>query len=224
MSRQPQQEPWPLSHLLHERAVAMGMALKHSSVTAYNSHLNSYLTFCHIHDCPITPTVDTLSFFIVYMSAHIRPDSIVVYLTGVCNHLESEFPKVRQHRTNPIVKHTLARCLRHTRQQPSQKPPLDLTHISQVLHPTILLPLHDDLLFAALLGTGFFALMHLSELVWPDSVQLQSYRKVVLCHSLGFDSNGYSFTLPTHKTVRLGHGNTILVCAFPGSVDPTQSC
>ena len=63
----------------------MGMALEHSSTTAYNSHLNSYLTFCCIHDRPIAPSVDTLSFFIVYMSTHICPNSIAVYLTGVCN-------------------------------------------------------------------------------------------------------------------------------------------
>ena len=94
MSRQPQREPWPLSRLLHERAVAMGMALERSSITAYNSHLNSYLTF------------------------------------------------------------------------------------------------------------------------------FQSYRKVILRQTLAIDTNGYSFTLPTHKTARLGHGNTILVRAFPASPDP----
>ena len=220
MSRQPQREPWPLSRLLHERAVAMGMALERSSITAYNSHLNSYLTFCRIHDRPITPTVNTLSFFIVYMSAHIRPDSVVVYLAGVCNRLESEFPEVRQHRTNPIVKRTLAGCLRRARQQPSRKPPLDLTNLYHVLRLTTPAPSHDELLFAALLGTGFFALMRLGELVWPDSIQLQSYHKVILRQTLAIDTNGYSFTLPTHKTARLGHGNTILVRAFPASPNP----
>ena len=180
----------------------------------------TYLTFCRIHDHPITPTVNTLSFFIVYMSAHIRPDSVAVYLTGVCNCLESEFPEVHQHHSNPIIKRTLAGCLRHAQQQPSHKPPLDLTNLSQVLHPTVLSPLHDDLLLAALIGTGFFTLMRLGELVWPDSAQLQSYRKVVLHHSLSFDTNEYSFTLPTHKTVRLGHGNIILVRAFSAGIDP----
>lgn len=94
MSRQPPHQPWPLPRLLHERAVAVGMALEHSSSVAYNSHLNSYLTFCRIHDRPITPSIDTLSFFIIYMSAHIRPDSVAVYLAGVCNRLETEFPEM----------------------------------------------------------------------------------------------------------------------------------
>jgi hypothetical protein len=220
MSRQPQRKPWPLSRLLHERAVTMGMVLEWSSITAYNSHLNSYLTFCCIHDRPINPTVDTLSFFIVYMSAHIRPNSVVVYLAGVCNCLESEFPEVCQHRTNPIVKCTLAGCLHRAQQQPSCKPPLHLTNIYHVFQLPTSTPSHDELLFTALLGTGFFTLMRLGELVWPDTIQLQSYRKVILRQTLAINTNGYSFTLPTHKTARLGHGNTILVRAFPTSPDP----
>ena len=95
--RQPMRQPWPLSRLLHKRTIAMGMALERASQIAYNSHLNSYIAFCHIHQRPLTPTVDTLSFFIVYMSTHIKPDSIAVYLAGICNRLETEFPDVRCH-------------------------------------------------------------------------------------------------------------------------------
>ena len=86
----------------------MGMALEHSFITTYNSHFNSYLTFCCIHNRPVYPSVDTLLFFVVFMSAHIRPDSVVVYLTSVCNRLAHEFPKVHQHHASPIVKCTLA--------------------------------------------------------------------------------------------------------------------
>ena len=124
MSRQPLRQPWLLSRLLHECAVTMGMALECLSITAYNSHLNSYLMFCHIHNCPIYPSVDTLSFFVVFMSAHICLDSVAVYLTGVCNHLAHEFPKVHQHCASPIVKHTLAGCLWCAHQQPICRPPL----------------------------------------------------------------------------------------------------
>ena len=197
----------------------MGMALERSSTAAYNSHLNSYLTFCRIHNRPIAPSVDTLSFFIVYMSAHIRPDSVAVYLAGVCNRLENEFPEVRLNRANPIVKPTLAGCLRRARQQPSRKPPLDLTHLHDALR-TLSATRHDDLLFGALLTTGFHALMRLGELAWADSVSLQSYRKVVLRRSLCINKSSYSFILPTHKTVTAGHGCEILVSAFSTSVDP----
>ncbi|KAF8548958.1 hypothetical protein OG21DRAFT_1422109, partial [Imleria badia] len=194
--------PWFLSRLLHECAIALGMALERSSAAAYNSHLNSYLTFCQIHNRPVTPTVDTLSFFIVYMSAHIRPDSVMVYLAGICNRLESEFPDVQQHRAHPLVKRTLAGCLRRGRQQPLRKPPLTLTILHDVLSSSAQTALHDDLLFATLVATGFYVLMCLGELVWPDTIALQSFRKVILRFSLRIDHNSYSFTLPTHKSLK----------------------
>jgi hypothetical protein len=131
------------------------------------------------------------------MSAHIRPNSVVVYLAGVCNCLESEFPEVRQHHTNLVIKRTLAGCLCRTQQQPSRKPPLDLTNIYHVLQLPTSTPSHDELLFAALLGTGFFELMRLVELIWPDTIQHQSFHKVILHQTLTIDTNGYSFTLPT---------------------------
>ncbi|KAF8553384.1 hypothetical protein OG21DRAFT_1371751, partial [Imleria badia] len=174
------------------------------------------------HDHPITPTIDTLSFFIIYMSAHIRPDSVAVYLTGVCNRLEADFPEVCQNRANPVVKRTLVGCLCCVRQQPSWKPPLDLTHLHSFLHGLTPPSTHDDLLFAVLLVSGFHVLMCLSELVWPDSIQLQSYCKVILRCSLKLDVDSFSSGLPTHKVLKVGHGSDILVCCFSPDVDPLQ--
>ena len=62
--------------------------------------------------------------------------------------------------------------------------------------------------------------MRLGELVWPDSVSLHSYRKVVLRRSLCINNSSYSFILPTHKTVTARHGCEILVSVFSTSVDP----
>ncbi|KAF8547061.1 hypothetical protein OG21DRAFT_1450626 [Imleria badia] len=224
MSRQPRRELWSLSRLLYERAIALGMALERSSAAAYNSHLNLYLTFCRIHNRPVTPTVDTLSFFIVYMSAHIRPDSVVVYLAGICNRLESEFPDVRQHHAHPLVKCTLASCLRRGHQQPSRKPPLTLTILHDVLSSSAQTALHDDLLFSTLVATDFYALMRLGELVWPDTIALQSFCKVILQFSLRIDHNSYSFTLPTHKSLKVGHGSNVLIRSFAVGADPCPFC
>ena len=220
MNRQPTRQPWPLSRFLHERAIAMGMALERSSQTAYNSHLNSYIAFCHIHQRPITSTVDTLSFFIVYMSAHIKPDSVAVYLAGICNKLETEFPDVRRHRNDPIVKRALAGCIKRARQQPSRKSPLDPTHLLSAMQNLTSSSPHDDLLFAALLVTSFHALMRLGELVWPNTIQLQSLRKVALCRSPCTTENDFSFILPTHKALKAGHGNEVLMRAFTPTINP----
>ena len=180
--RQPACQPWPLSRLLHEHAIAMGMALERSSQTAYNSHLNSYIAFCRIHQRPLTPTVDTLSFF--------------------------------------IVKHTLAGCIKHARQQPSRKSPLDPTLLLTTTQNLTPESQHDDKLFTALLVTGFHALMRLGELMWPNTIQLQSLRKIVLRRLLRTMENSYSFILPTHKALKAGHGEEILVRAFTTTVNP----
>jgi hypothetical protein len=42
----------------------------------YNTYLQSYLNFCKIQDFPIEPTPDTLIFFVVFLSHHIKPSSV----------------------------------------------------------------------------------------------------------------------------------------------------
>ena len=57
-------------------------------------YCNSYLMFCNLHNLPIDPTPDTLSFFTVFMSHHIHPKSVDNYLSGICNNLEGLFPDI----------------------------------------------------------------------------------------------------------------------------------
>ena len=76
-SCQPQREPWPLDWLMHEQSIALALSINNSSHLTYTSALNSYLTFCKIHNFRIEPTQQTLSFFFVYMSAHTKPDSVL---------------------------------------------------------------------------------------------------------------------------------------------------
>ena len=88
LARQPAQEAWPLEHLILERSISLGLALHPNTSRVYSSHLNSYLTFCHLHNFPIDPTADTLLFFVIFMSHHIAPHSVVNYLSGIVSQLE----------------------------------------------------------------------------------------------------------------------------------------
>jgi hypothetical protein len=63
-----------------------------------------------IHHFPIEPTIDTLTFFIVYMCAHIKPKSVEAYLSGICNQLEDIYPHVREVRHHCMVSKTLRGC------------------------------------------------------------------------------------------------------------------
>lgn len=109
-SRQPIWSAWTLEHLVHERSVALGAALDKSSYASYSSALNSYLTFCKLHERPIEPTEETLSFYVVFMSHHIQPRSVDSYLSGICNSLEVFYPNVRKARSSILVSRTLNGC------------------------------------------------------------------------------------------------------------------
>jgi hypothetical protein len=102
-ARQPPQNAWSHKQLLREQAIALGHAIDSSTAHTYNSHLQSYLMFCKLHNFPIDPTLDTLSFYVVFMAHHIKPASVTSYLSGICNLLEPLFPRVWSSRCSPLV-------------------------------------------------------------------------------------------------------------------------
>lgn len=168
VSQQPQRQAWTQEHLLQERAIALSNALDQNTHLTYTSHLQSYLTFCKMHDFTIDPTVDTLSFFVVYMSHHIKPASVDSYLSGICSQLEHLFPTVCDACRSALVSRTLASCKQMQGSPPTRKASLGVDHIHEYLQ-MFSLDTHDNLLFSILTICGFFTLHKLEELVWPDS-------------------------------------------------------
>ncbi|KAF8804719.1 hypothetical protein BYT27DRAFT_7259194 [Phlegmacium glaucopus] len=95
-----------------ERAIAIGHAIDTTTLKLYNSALNSYLSFVRIHEMPVDPTPETLSFFTVYMCHHINPKSVASYLSGIAQQLEPFFPEVRRSQCSSLVERTLRGCMR----------------------------------------------------------------------------------------------------------------
>jgi len=175
MSRQPVRKPWTLERLNHERSILLGLSIDSSTALAYSSALNSYLTFCRIHNLPIEPTPDTLSYYITFQSSFISPVSVTSYLSGICNQLEPFFPSVRQNRSTALVVKTLKGARRRHGRPTKQKSPLtreDLQHVYDKLSASSML---DDKLFLAMLVTGFFSLLRLGEMVFPDNMGLRDF-------------------------------------------------
>src|ERR1700678_2136115 len=75
-SRQPHREAWTMDRLINEQSISLGYSLDASSFGTYTSALNSYLTFCNLHNLPVNPTPDTLSFYVVFLSTHIDTHSV----------------------------------------------------------------------------------------------------------------------------------------------------
>ncbi|KAF9004499.1 hypothetical protein BDZ89DRAFT_1237589 [Hymenopellis radicata] len=197
--RQPKRQPWSRDKLVHQRAIALGLAIDASSSGTYDSALNSYLAFCSLHEMPVTPTVDTLSFFVVYMSAHIEPRSVASYLSGIGNKLEPYFPEVRANRSSYLVKRTLAGCLKMYSKPVKRKLPLSRNHILSAITSLTPSSTHDDILFVTMLCTGFAGLMRLGELSVPDERRIHDYRKCSRRSSVVEIDGGYGFDLPYHK-------------------------
>ncbi|THH15422.1 hypothetical protein EW146_g5063 [Bondarzewia mesenterica] len=168
--------------------------------------------FCKLHAFPITPTEDTLSFFIVYMSHHIQPDSVATYLSGICNRLQPFFPHVRDVRAAPLVSRTLTGCLKLYCTPPNRKRPLSVEDLTAAAahfpHPTF-----DDILFLAILYCGFFALHRLRELVLPDQVALRDWRKTIKRSSVQVYSSAVGYHLPYHKGDRFYQGSTVIIAS-----------
>ena len=219
-SRQPKREAWTRERLINERSISLGYSLDTSSFGTYTLALNSYLTFCNLHELPIDPTPDTLSFYVVFLSSHIKPDSVNSYLSGICRQLEPFFTDVRRNRNSMLVSRTMAGCLRRFGRPVKRKAPLSHANLLHILNSMVSAPSHDDLLFAALVLTGFHALMRLGELIFPDKKNLRNYRKISLRHSVSVLPTQYSFFLPSHKGDRTFEGNTILIQKLTTPTDP----
>ena len=164
-SRQPHREAWTMERLVNERSISLGYSLDTSSFGTYTSALNSYLTFCNIHHLPMEPTPDTLSFYVVFLSSFIKPDSVNSYLSGICRQLEPFFPDVRHNRKSMLVSRTMTGCMRRFGSPTNRKSPLSHANLLFVLDSLVAQRTHDTLLFIAILLTGFYALMRLGELV-----------------------------------------------------------
>jgi hypothetical protein len=210
-SRQPTREPWSTERLLHERAIAIGLAIDKTTAKSYGSALNSYLSFIHMHNMPADPTEDTLSFYTVYMCHHIKPSSVNSYLSGITQQLEPYFPHVRQTRNSALVQRTLHGCKRMKGSAITRKHALTLDDLERVINFYQNSLNHDDLLFVAMLLTGFFALMRLGELSFPDDASLRDWKKVTKRTSVVITPNQYEFHLPSHKADRYFEGNRIII-------------
>jgi hypothetical protein len=221
--RGPVRTRWPLERLTHERNIALGSALALSSQAAYNSAVQSWLRFAKLHDFAIEPTAETLSFYIVYESFYIEPRSVNSYLSGLINKLEPSFPDIRALRSHSIIKRTLQGCLRLYSHPIQRKRPLllnDIKTLSSMLRSSLN---YDDLLFLAIVETGFFTLQRLGELTQPDNHSLRDYRRLPNRTTVKCFQDRVEYLLPIHKADLLFEGNKIVVERLDCQWDPASA-
>ena len=212
-ARQPVREAWSRDKLFRTRAHMMNYALDRSSKRAYSSALNSYLTFCQLHDLLIDPVPDTLSFYVAFMCNHIEPHSVRNYLSGISNSLETMFPYVRESRQHILVTKTLQGGLRLFSHPTRRCEPLAIEHLTRALATLPCPAPYDDLLFLSLLFVGFCGLLRLGELTVPDAIELRNASKLSRRNSVQMlpDVQGFSFWLQRHKVDKSFEGSRIVI-------------
>ena len=209
--RQPRREAWPLERLEEHRLFACDNSIDASTRATYASGMRSYLYFCTIHGFPEKPTVDSISFYIVWSCAQgIAPKSVEGYLSGVYWYWEIFEPDVREIQKHQYVSRTLAGCHKTYSLPTSRKRPLLRSDLF-LLRARLDLNSYDDLLFWTITTVAWHSLHRLGELVDPDSVKLQNARKRILRSSIISTESYISYTLPYHKTDRLFSGNTCMI-------------
>ncbi|GLB41979.1 hypothetical protein LshimejAT787_3400070 [Lyophyllum shimeji] len=204
---------------LPNQVTAARCAIDASTWRNYGSALNSYLSFVRMHHFPLKPTPATLSFFVVYMCHHINPRSVVNYLSGICNQLEPYFPDVRAVRKSPLVSKTLAGCQRLHGVPTVRKQPLSRNDLGRVVAHYAGSSHHDDRLFVSLLLTGFYALMHLGELTWPDNAALQDDKKTTKVRSVVVSPTSTSSPYLARKPI--GSSRATASSSVPSTTHPT---
>ncbi|KAF8811541.1 hypothetical protein BYT27DRAFT_7221419 [Phlegmacium glaucopus] len=151
------------------------------------STLNSYLSFIWLHNFPVNPSPETLSFFTVYMSHHINPCSVASYLSGISQQLEPYFPSW-----------TLKGCMRLKGISTNCRCALTIPDLDCVISALQTSSHHNNSLFLSILLMGFFTLLRLGEMISK-------------CSSVIITSDHYKFQLPSHKADHFFEGNRILI-------------
>jgi hypothetical protein len=166
-SPQPIQELWMMDCLINEQSITLRFSLDSSTFGAYTSTLNSYLTFCNMHNLPVDPTPDTLSFYAIFISSYINSKSADSYLSAICWQLEPFFPDARKNWHGLLIARIIKGYKCHFGVPIKCKTPLSHANLTPTIN-SFPDPSHDDFFFLAQLLTGFHALLHLGELVFPD--------------------------------------------------------
>ena len=92
-----------MEHLNAELTINLRMAINRSTPNSYSSALNSYLTFCRLHNLDIELTQKNLVLYVTFQSTFINPKLVDSYLSGIANQLESHFPDVWTARKSMLV-------------------------------------------------------------------------------------------------------------------------
>lgn len=198
-----------------------------STKSTYKSGLASFLRFCIKENIPPTPTEETICAYISDAARTIShrtnkplaPSSIQGYLTAIAAAYETIYPQVRLVTNSPRVRKVLRGVKVQFSLPVCRKDPLtipDLITVSRLSSSS-----YDELLFTAIITTGFHGLHRLGELTQPDNTAHRNPRKLITRATFRFSRCGgfAKYMLPHSKTDPFFQGTTVVLasCAVAGA-------
>lgn len=202
-------------------------ALAFSTKAKYRCALLSFLNFCHSMSIPPVPSQQHLMWYISSScrtisnrtGRPISPRTIEAYLSGIASAFSSSVPGIAKVTNSKAVRDVLKGCKRQFSTPVLRKEPLCLQDLAKVHAASS--QVFNDVLFLALLLSGFHALHRLGELTVPDNSKALDERKVIKRTSLFFSSCGgfLRYTLPYNKCNPFFLGSTVILskCQVPGT-------
>ncbi|KAF7773491.1 hypothetical protein Agabi119p4_5658 [Agaricus bisporus var. burnettii] len=157
------------------------------------------------------------------MSEFIKPASVESYLTGIVHYLAPLYPRIHDWRSAPVVQQTLRGCKKLHNTPIRRKRALTLIELNRISTFYYHSKQHDDTLFVAILLVGFYALLRLGELVYPDDPSLDCPRKMSQRNTFSISAASLRFQLPYHKADKFFEGNSVLVRPNSGPSDPIRA-
>ena len=127
--------------------------------------------------------------------------------------LKTHFPSVKEAQNSILIHHTLQGCMRMRGIATVCNCALTIDDLQLIVNHYHTSTLHDNCLFLAMLITGFFGLLCLGEMTFPDETSLQNWKKITRWTTVNIQEGLYEFILPNHKADRFFEGNKIIIPA-----------
>lgn len=205
---------------------AAGILAK-STKSSYLSGVSSFLRFC-IREClPPIPSVDHLCMYIANAcrthssrtNQPLAPNSIQGYVSTIAAAFEHLYPNVRLATNSCRVRRVLRGIKIQFSKSPTRKDPLCLEDLITISFSPA--DAYDNVLFTALILTGFHGLHRLGEITWADTVTYRDRRKLITQSTFQFLRCGEfaRYTLPHCKTDLFFQGSAVVLasCNIPGA-------
>jgi len=212
-SRRPRSPPLPapsLSSLAELRSHLILNSIEPSTRRGYTSSLKHWTTFLSIYNLPPTPTVDSLSLFVAFLSTRVKAvNKVLSALAHLLRPSMNNWDDVRYH---PLVEAAIQGSKKTNLSPTKRARPLRPPELARLVSSAISSNSYNDLLVAVIGTLGFTGVMRLGELTEPQHKADRVERKICLRDGAVLEHDKlFQFILRSHKGDRAHKGSTVVI-------------